>query len=272
MKAIKHIVAAMVLWATAANAQTSPTYFQQEVNYKIDVKLNNTKHELSAFETIEYKNNSSDTLTFIWFHLWPNAYKDNTTALARQFMLDGDKSFFYLKEEDRGYIDSLNFTSNGVALKLEYDPKNIDIAKVYLDKPLAPGQTVTISTPFKVKIPVGTISRLGHIGQQYQITQWYPKPAVLDHKGWHPMPYLNQGEFYSEFGAFEVKITLPDNYMVAATGDLQEQAEIDRIEDRVKQSADAAYKPDTVSSSTYKTITFKQKMCTILPGLQTTAT
>ena len=59
----------------------------------------------------------------------------------------------------------------------------------------------------------------------YQVTQWYPKPAVYDQKGWHPMPYLDQGEFYSEFGNFDVSITLPENYVVAATGDLQNEDE-----------------------------------------------
>ena len=49
---------------------------------------------------------------------------------------------------------------------------------------------------------------MGHEGQSYMITQWYPKPAVYDSKGWHEMPYLDQGEFYSEFGSFDVHITL----------------------------------------------------------------
>ncbi|MEZ4739027.1 MAG: M1 family metallopeptidase [Flavobacteriales bacterium] len=69
-----------------------------------------------------------------------------------------------------------------------------------------------------MKIPDGKFSRLGHSGQAYYITQWYPKPAVYDAAGWHAMPYLTLGEFYSEYGSFDVTITLPANYIVGATG------------------------------------------------------
>jgi hypothetical protein len=93
---------------------------------------------------------------------------------------------------------------------------------IELNKPLLPSQQIDITTPFRLVIPE-VFSRLGHDGQQYQISQWYPKPAVYDLKGWHPMPYLDQGEFYSEIGSYEVRISLPKNYVVAATGDLQEK-------------------------------------------------
>ncbi|MFQ6674640.1 MAG: M1 family metallopeptidase, partial [Fidelibacterota bacterium] len=104
-------------------------------------------------------------------------------------------------------------------LKWEYHPDWIDVAKVYLPKRLAPGDSVTIQTPFFVKLP-RVFSRLGHTGRHYEITQWYPKPAVYDREGWHPMPYLDMGEFYSEFGTFDVTVTLPENYRIMATGDL----------------------------------------------------
>ena len=104
----------------------------------------------------------------------------------------------------------------------EYDPENPDIAVIHLNSPLKSGESLEIYTPFKVRIPSGEISRLGHIDQSYQITQWYPKPAVYDRDGWHAMPYLGQGEFYSEYGTFDVYLTLPDNYTVGATGDMPE--------------------------------------------------
>jgi len=75
-----------------------------------------------------------------------------------------------------------------------------------------------------VQLPYN-FSRGGHDGESYQVTQWYPKPAVYDKNGWHPMPYLEQGEYYSEFGGFDVRITVPKNYVVAATGELQNEQE-----------------------------------------------
>jgi hypothetical protein len=208
-------------------------YFQQEVNYKIDVTLNDKDNTLSAFEEFEYINNSNVALDKIYIHLWPNGYKNNKTALAKQLYDMGNKTLEYASDEDKGWIDSLNFKVNGVEARWEYHPEHIDVAILHLNSVLKAGEKITVSTPFKVKIPSGDISRLGHIGESYQITQWYPKPAVFDIDGWHEMPYLTQGEFYSEFGSFDVSITLPKNYVVGSTGDLQTEAEMVFLEERV---------------------------------------
>ncbi|MCH7613296.1 MAG: M1 family metallopeptidase [Candidatus Marinimicrobia bacterium] len=194
-------------------------YFQQEVAYDISVTLDDSAHTLSAFETLVYTNHSPDTLDYIWFHLWPNAYKNNETAFAKQRIKNYSTKFHYSNDKKRGFIDSLDFQTDGIPLKWEFHPEWIDVAKVYLSSALLPEGSVTIETPFFVKLPE-VFSRLGHTGKHYEITQWYPKPAVYDSDGWHPMPYLNMGEFYSEFGTFDVKITLPQEYRIMATGDL----------------------------------------------------
>lgn len=192
-------------------------YWQQKVDFKIDVTLDPNLKTLNAFERVTYTNNSPDTLKYIWFHLWPNAYKNDKTAFSEQMLLIGRTDFYFSTNEKRGYINRLDFRVNDVTLKTEDHPEHIDIIKVWLPKPLAPKKTITITTPFHVKLPYN-FSRGGYNGQTYQITQWFPKPAVYDAKGWHPMPYLDQGEFYSDFGSYEVKITLPENFVVAATG------------------------------------------------------
>ena len=208
----------------------SQKYFQQKVNFKIDVTLNDKRHELSAFEKVEYINNSPDTLKFLYFHLWPNAYSGNNTDLAKQLFSSKGKERLFKDPELNGYIDSLNFKVNDKEVRWNLLPNQPDICQIYLNNPLLPGQTILVSTPFHVKIPKGVTSRLGHIGESYQISQWYPKPAVYDNTGWHQMPYLDQGEFYSEFGNFKVNITLPENYIVGATGDLQNKPEVKMLD------------------------------------------
>jgi peptidase M1-like protein len=199
-------------------------YWQQQVNYLIDVTLHDKDNTLDAFEKIEYINNSPDTLQFIWFHLWPNAYKNDKTAFSNQLLINGDTRFYFSNKEQRGYINRLDFKVNNTTCIIEDHPQYIDVVKVILPTPLPPSQTVTLATPFHVQLP-HNFSRGGHDGESYQLTQWYPKPAVYDKNGWHPMPYLEEGEFYSEFGNFDVRITLPKNYVVAATGELQNEEE-----------------------------------------------
>lgn len=203
-----------------AFSQIETPYFQQEVNYEIHVELNDKKHELNATEKITYINNSPKTLHSIYFHLWPNAYKKYNTALGNQKLEDHSTLLYHAPDSILGYIDGLEFKVNDEPLEWNYNSEHEDICSVHLLNPLKPGDTVVITTPFNVKIPKGIFSRLGHMGQSYQITQWYPKPAVFDRDGWHEMPYLDQGEFYSEYGTFDVFITLPKNYVIGATGDL----------------------------------------------------
>ncbi len=199
-------------------------YWQQEVHYTIDVSLNDTEHTLEGFLKLRYINHSPDTLRFIWFHLWPNAFKNDKTAFSEQTLQNGKTDFYFSPREKRGYINRLDFRVGNSTIKTEDHPQHIDIIKVYLPAPLLPNQETEITTPFHVQLPAN-FSRGGHTKHSYQITQWYPKPAVYDRTGWHPMPYLDQGEFYAEFGSFDVRITVPNQYVVAATGDLQNEEE-----------------------------------------------
>ncbi len=211
-------------------------YWQQEVNYKISVRLDDRKHILRGFAEFEYINHSPDTLNELYIHLWPNAYKNGETALAKQMQENGNDVLKNISNEDNGFIDSIAFQINGKKVKYSIFQGHEDIAVLALLTPLLPDESIDVSTPFRVKVPSGSISRLGHIGQSYQITQWYPKPAVYDKNGWNPMPYLNQGEFYSEFGSFDVSITLPKNYVVGSTGDLQNASEIEFMNNLAKET------------------------------------
>ena len=220
------IFLSLIFFQQNLSAQNQNNYWQQQVNYNIAVALNDKNHSLDAIAKISYINNSPDTLKFIWFHLWPNAYKNDKTAFSEQLLINGRTDFYFSDDSNRGYINKLDFKVDDVNAITEPHPQHIDITKLILPKPLAPKQTIQIETPFHLKLPYN-FSRGGHIINDYQITQWYPKPAVYDSKGWHEMPYLDQGEFYSEFGIFDVSISVPENYLVAATGELQTTTELE---------------------------------------------
>lgn len=200
------------------------TYWQQKNDFKISVTLNDVDNSITGFEQIDYYNNSPDTLNYIWIHLWPNAYKNDRTAFSDQLLENGRTDFYFSPENKKGYINKLNFKVDKINALTEDHPQHQDIIKLLLPQPLLPGKMIKIETPFHVKLPYN-FSRGGHVEQSYQLTQWYPKPAVYDKDGWHEMPYLDQGEFYSEFGNFDVEITVPKNYIVAATGVLQNEDE-----------------------------------------------
>ena len=203
---------------------TARNYWQQKVNTRIDVRLDDNKHILHGYEEMTYTNNSPDTLHYIYMHLWANAYKHDHTTFAEQQATNKSTTFYYSKPSERGYIDSLQFTIDGQNVDYHSTENVPDIARIDLTTPILPGQEVKIISPFRVKIPK-VFSRLGHTGQAYFISQWFPKPAVYDLKGWHPIPYLDQGEFFSEIGSYDVNITLPKNYIVMSTGNCTDESE-----------------------------------------------
>lgn len=192
-------------------------YFQQRVDHVIDVQFDHEAEKLHGFDSMTYVNESPDTLHEIYMHLWPNAYQGDHTALGQQ-MLENRDTYLHFYEEVRGSIDSIAFTVNGVNVDYEEVDRNPDVVRFDLPRPLWPGDSISIETPFRVHLPDGRISRLGVLNNSVMATQWYPKPAVFDRDGWHPMPYLTQGEFYSEFGAFDVTVHVDTSYTLAATG------------------------------------------------------
>ncbi|MET0300022.1 MAG: hypothetical protein ABW036_09675, partial [Flavitalea sp.] len=209
-------------------------YWQQQLRYEISVALDDKENELTGKMTLHYRNNSPDTLFHLWFHVWPNAFKNDRTAFSEERLRNGSTDFYFSKDADRGYINQLDFRSGDESLETEDDSLHIDVIRVILSAPLLPGAEVKISTPFHVKLPY-TFSGIGHDRfHSYLAANWYPKVAVYDSKGWHPSPYLESVSHYEEFADYNVKITLPRNYVVAASGDLQNADEIAWLKGRTK--------------------------------------
>jgi aminopeptidase N len=228
-------VASLLALTTTVHAQQN--YWQQQLSYDIKATLNDKENTITATQSMVYKNNAPETLDFIWFHIWPNAYKNDQTALMRQIKNDTTRK---KKAENFGvgYIDGLNFKVNGVVAKTapHSNPDYIDIIKVILPKPLKSGDSVTITTPFNVQLPP-YFSRSGFADGEFMACQWYPKPAVYDKAGWHEFPYLDMGEFYSEYADFSVSLTVPAAYVVGATGILQNKEELAQLKSIGAQNA-----------------------------------
>ena len=234
-------------------------YFQQEVNNTISVILDDKNKTLEGDIEIQYINNSPDNLDFIYLHLYPNAYKDRNTKFAEQrFNLLHKYDLLSIRYK-KGYIENLNFTVDNDTAVFYYE--DADIAKLFLPKTLKSGDTIIIKTPFSVKIPERK-DRLGYKDNYFAISQWFPKPAVYDKNGWHQMAYLSIGEFYSEFGNYDVTITVRDDYIVAATGNLQTKSEIQRLNNYIEICNEVINKADLPkfgNSELKKTIRFTEK-------------
>ena len=208
------------------NAVAQKAYFQQETNYKIAASLDDKKHILTADLELSYKNNSGDPLPILYLLLPANAYGSQRSAFAKQELEKGKTRFYFAETKEMGRFSNLNIQVDGKRVEVEIDRDNPDVAKIKLARPISAGESVKITTPFQYKIPYA-FSRGGHLEQQYLMTQWYPRVAVYDKDGWHPQPYVDQGEFYAEFGTFDITLTLPDNYVVGATGVLETASERD---------------------------------------------
>lgn len=207
--------ASMALLLLALLSSGLPAW-QQRVSYDIEARLDTVRHELTAVQRMRYWNNSPDTLGFIWFHLYPNAFRNEKTHFAREAEGFHDYRFRLSRPEERGHMDVASVFIGGQPCPLAHgdDPTT---AKIDLPGPLPPGDSLDIEMSFGVKMPK-FICRLGHKGVHYEVSQWYPKPAVYDEKGWHPLGYHYLGEFYGEFGDFRVGLWLPGNMVVGATG------------------------------------------------------
>jgi hypothetical protein len=207
----------VVLFAACLMAAALPVrgaaYFQQFHHTVIDVKLDAARKWVSGKESILYVNNSPDTLREFYLHLYPNAFRNKNSA----YMKDENRKYNLvlkdLSDEDKGWLDLKNVQIGGKPVTPLIDDT---IAKMMLPAPLMPGDSLHVQLDFDGKIHKAR-DRSGYRGNHFDMAQWYPKIVVYDDKGFHPDKFMT-GEFYGEFGTFDVNIELPENFVVAGTG------------------------------------------------------
>lgn len=221
MSNIMYFLLLVLVMSFSSSTLRSQNYFQQKVDYKIHAHLDTLNQTLDVQCVLSYKNNSNQNISEIPFHLWWNAYGSKTSAFAEQVLMTGNNKFHFADESQLGGYKQIQFFQENAELKYENYQDDLrsyeDIVNLKLSQPIKPGQSSEIVINYLLKIPFA-FSRAGFKDKLYRMTQWYPKPAVLDQKGWHPMPYLAYGEYYSEFGDYEVSLDLPISFSTGHTG------------------------------------------------------
>ncbi|UAA39265.1 aminopeptidase [Paraneptunicella aestuarii] len=251
-------------------------YWQQKVDYQIDVKLNEEARTITASETIHYHNNSPDTLRYLWLHLDQNRFRADSVAERSKTFGDGASrgpatksshgdqpaamSFDFLRQQQAMEDRPLGFTienvkdSHGNALKSTI----VDtVMRVDLKTPLKSGESVTFSMDFSFNIleenAISARSGFEHFPKDdreggndiFLLAQWFPRlAAYTDYEAWTNKNFLGRGEFTLEFGDYDVAITVPSDHIVSATGSLQNSGKVlDNEQRRRLRKAQTAKRP-----------------------------
>jgi len=237
----KNFLFAAVLMSFGNLLAQNPVYWQQHVDYKMDVVMDVKNYQYKGKQELVYTNNSSDTLKKVFYHLYPNAFQPGSEMDARiQSIKDPDARMVNkIKEEDAeikvsrlktlkpkeiGYLNITNFKQDNVVA----NTKTVGtILEVTLATPILPNSKTTFTLDFDGQVPV-QIRRSGRNnieGVELSMAQWYPKMAEFDFEGWHADPYIAR-EFHGVWGNFDVKITIDKDYVLGGSGYLQNPNEI----------------------------------------------
>lgn len=236
------VVAIVGQFAIAQHKNPNPGYWQQHVDYKMDVTMDVEKFQYSGTQELVYTNNSADTLKNVYYHLYFNAFQPGSEMDARLTAIaDPDKRMVKsfkgpdgiekrqskiseLKPNEIGYLKVNDLKQDGIALTSKVVGTVLEVA---LAKPLVPGAKTTFTMKFDGQVPV-MVRRAGRNsdeGVALSMTQWYPKMAEFDFEGWHADPYIGR-EFHGVWGNFDVKITIDKKYTIGGSGYLQNKNEI----------------------------------------------
>jgi len=225
----KNIFLSLAFLASFSVATAQNHRWQQHIAYTMNIDVDVAAHQYSGNQRIQYTNNSPDTLTHLFFHLFFNAFKPGSMMDVRNLSLpDADTRvadrISKLKPEEEGWIRIKSVSVNGVAQNLETSETILEIP---LKTPLLPGSVTALDMQWDAQVPL-QIRRSGRDnreGIEFSMAQWYPKLCEYDEHGWHSIPYIGR-EFYGVWGDYDVTINMDKNYVVAAGAYLQNPQEI----------------------------------------------
>ncbi len=209
-----------------ASGRPGPQYWQQRADYHIDAILDPGTETLHGTERITYRNNAPESLPHLWMHVEQNicARESVTNQLHQPPLAFLSATFDFSCQGFDGGLTLESVKVGGADAKYLVTGTTM---RVDLARPLPSGATLTIEIAWHFRVPPYGAGRMGHDGALYELGQWYPRMAVYDDvKGWNADPYIGGGEFYLEYGRFDVTVTVPFDYVVAATGVLRNPDEV----------------------------------------------
>jgi hypothetical protein len=231
----------------SASGEPGPRYWQNKVDYMIDVKLNEETNEIKGYEIITYTNNSPQKLPYLWMQLDQNLFRKDSRGSAIT-PYNGSRNGGRGQDFDAGYkITAVKMLKDkNVMVDIPFLIEDTRM-QLFLPKDLpAGGGKIQMRIDFSFVCPDYGSDRMGiqttKNGKIFTIAQWYPRMCVYDDvSGWNTIPYTGPGEFYLEYGDFDVKITAPSQLAVVASGELMNAAEIYSAEhlSRWKQAANS---------------------------------
>ena len=209
---------------SGTEAKSQPNYWQQEVKYNMDIKMDVHTNQFTGIQAIKYKNNAPEPLVKVFFHLYLNAFQPGSVmdirsqATPKAGMGIGGR-ISRLMPHEIGYQHITKLTINGIPLRFDITGT---ILEATLPKPIKPGQTVRFEMEYEAQVPafIRRSGRDNNEGIEFSMSQWYPKLCEYDEQGWHADPYVGR-EFYGVWGDFDVQITIDADYTIAASGVLK---------------------------------------------------
>ena len=216
--------------ARSASGKPGHKYWQNRADYNITVELDTLSDIVMGKEIIRYTNNSPDELDFLWLQMDQNLFMENSRGNAI-IPLRGSRNGSKGQKLDGGFkISAVQIipergSKNRSIIDIKYEVYDTRM-KVVLPEPLkANGGKLSLKVDFSFLSPDYGSDRMGILrtdnGKVYTIAQWYPRMCVYDDlRGWNILPYTGQGEFYLEYGDFNVNITAPADHIVVCSGEL----------------------------------------------------
>ncbi|GGE08564.1 M1 family metallopeptidase [Psychroflexus salis] len=210
--------------AVSLTAQNNTSYWQQHVDYQMEVDMNVETYQYTGKQTIKYTNNSPDQLNQVFIHLYFNAFQPGSEMDVRsQTIQDPDprvgNRIGNLNPDEIGYLKVMNLTHRNQAVESKVVGTVLEVS---LNEAIKPGETSVFNLNFEGQVPL-QIRRSGRNNAEdvaLSMTQWYPKMAEFDFEGWHAHPYIGR-EFQGVWGDFDVKIKIDKDYVIGGTGYLQ---------------------------------------------------